>query len=130
MRYAISAKTIIPTTTARSVKMPYRLSKVTWVLEIAIFWVSGFFPSGLFVLKRYALTVLLTLFRVSLWDIDKGPVPVLLVLAFKSVWQSYAPPMEVLGPLELLRRMVNESIRVGLANNVFSLRKLSLLSYN
>jgi putative transposase len=36
----------------------------------------------------------------------------------------------VLGLLEVFRRMVNESIRIGLANNVSSLRRLSLLSYN
>jgi len=32
--------------------------------------------------------------------------------------------------LEVFRRMVNESIRIGLANHVCSLRRLSLLSYN
>jgi putative transposase len=32
--------------------------------------------------------------------------------------------------LEVFRRMVNESIRIGLANDVSSLRRLSLLSYN
>jgi putative transposase len=32
--------------------------------------------------------------------------------------------------LELFRKMVNESIRIGLANNASPLRKLSLLSYN
>jgi putative transposase len=53
-----------------------------------------------------------------------------LVRAFKSVWQNYAPSPEVLGLLELFRKMVNESIRIGLANNVSSLRKLSLLSYS
>jgi putative transposase len=52
------------------------------------------------------------------------------VLAFKSVWQNYTPALEVLELLELFRRMVNESIRIGLANNVSSLRKLSLLSYS
>jgi putative transposase len=36
----------------------------------------------------------------------------------------------VLGLLEVFRRMVNESIRIGLANNISSLKKLSLLSYN
>jgi len=58
------------------------------------------------------------------------PVPVSLVRAFKSVWQNYTPALEVLGLLELFRKMVNESIRIGLANNASSLRKLSLLSYN
>jgi putative transposase len=35
-----------------------------------------------------------------------------------------------LGLLEVFRRMVNESIRIGIANDMSSLRKLSLLSYN
>src|ERR1700704_1094567 len=52
------------------------------------------------------------------------------LLARKSVWQHYAPTRDVLGLLEVFRRMVNESIRIGLANNVSSLRRLSLLSYN
>src|SRR6059036_751824 len=51
-------------------------------------------------------------------------------MAFKSVWQHYAPTRDVLGLLEVFRRMVNESIRIGLVNDVSSLRKLSLLSYN
>src|ERR1700751_2663303 len=54
----------------------------------------------------------------------------LLLLAVKSVWQPYAPTRDVLGLLEVFRRMVNESIRIGLLNNVSSLRRLSLLSYN
>src|SRR5437870_13644973 len=52
------------------------------------------------------------------------------LLAVKSVWQHYAPTRDVLGLLEVFRRMVNESIRIGLANHVCSLRRLSLLSYN
>src|SRR5467141_1341854 len=52
------------------------------------------------------------------------------LLALKSVWQNYAPTQDVLGLLEVFRRMVNESIRIGLANDVSSLRRLSLLSYN
>ena len=52
------------------------------------------------------------------------------LLAVKSVWQYYAPPQEVLVLLEVFRRMVNESIRIGIANDASSLRKLSLLSYN
>src|SRR3989449_7087472 len=52
------------------------------------------------------------------------------LLAVKSAWQNYAPSREVLGLLEVFRRMVNESIRIGLANDVSSLRRLSLLSYN
>ena len=52
------------------------------------------------------------------------------LLATKSVWQHYTPSREVLGLLEMFRRMVNESIGIGMANDVSSLRKLSLLSYN
>src|SRR2546430_1925110 len=51
-------------------------------------------------------------------------------MAFKSVWQHYAPTRDLLGLLEVFRRMVNESIRIGLANDASSLRRLSLLSYN
>src|SRR5436853_1828319 len=53
-----------------------------------------------------------------------------MLLAVKSVWQYYVSPSDVLGLLELFRRMVNESIRIGLANDVSSLKSLSLLSYN
>src|SRR6266566_1125710 len=60
----------------------------------------------------------------------EGFGPCCSLLAVKSVWQHYAPTRDVLGLLEVFRRMVNESIRIGLANNVSSLRKLSLLSYN
>src|SRR5467141_3569470 len=52
------------------------------------------------------------------------------LLALKSVWQHYAPTQDVLGLLEVFRRMVNDSIRIGIANDASSLRKLSLLSYN
>src|SRR5437867_7026656 len=52
------------------------------------------------------------------------------LLALKSVWQHYAPTQDVLGLLEVFRRMVNESIRIGIANDMSSLRQLSLLSYN
>src|SRR2546425_95196 len=52
------------------------------------------------------------------------------LLAVKSVWQHYAPTLEVLELLEVFRRMVNESIRIGLANEVSSLRRLSLVSYS
>src|SRR2546430_13409786 len=51
-------------------------------------------------------------------------------MAFKSVWQHYAPTRDVLGLLEVFRRMVNESIPIGIANDASSLRRLSLLSYN
>src|SRR6267143_3381762 len=52
------------------------------------------------------------------------------LLAVKSVWQHYAPTRDVLGLLEVFRRMVNESIWIGIANDASSLRRLSLLSYN
>src|SRR2546426_12730412 len=52
------------------------------------------------------------------------------LLAVKSVWQHYAPTRDVLGLLDMFRRMVNDSIRVGLSNDAFLLRRLSLLSYS
>jgi len=52
------------------------------------------------------------------------------VLAVKSVWQYYVPAADVLRLLDLFRRMVNDSLRIGLLNNASSLRRLSLLSYN
>ncbi|TMI54250.1 hypothetical protein E6H18_11100, partial [Candidatus Bathyarchaeota archaeon] len=51
-------------------------------------------------------------------------------MAVRSVWQNYAPTLDVLGLLKVFRMMVNESIRIGLANDVSSLRWLSLLSYS
>jgi len=53
-----------------------------------------------------------------------------IVLAVKSVWQNYVPSSDVLRLLELFRKMVNESLRIGTANDASSLRRLSLLSYN
>ena len=53
-----------------------------------------------------------------------------IVLAVKSVWQYYVPVDDVLRLLDVFRRMVNDSIRIGLLNDASSLRKLSLLSYN
>jgi putative transposase len=53
-----------------------------------------------------------------------------LLLAVKSVWQSYASSEDVLRLLRVFTRMVNESIRIGLMNNVSSLKALSLLSYS
>ena len=52
------------------------------------------------------------------------------LLAVKSVWQYYVPSSDVLRLLELFRKMVNESLRIGMANCASSLRRLSLLSYN
>src|SRR2546430_3987162 len=53
-----------------------------------------------------------------------------MLLAVKSVWQYYVSSSDVLGLLEGFRRMVNDSLRIGLVNDVSSLRRLSLLSYN
>ncbi len=50
--------------------------------------------------------------------------------AVKSVWQHYTPPAEVFRLLELFRTMVKDSIRIGLFNNVSSLKRLSVLAYN
>ena len=52
------------------------------------------------------------------------------MLAVKSVWQYYVPERDILRLLDVFRRMVNESLRIGIANSVSSLRELSLLSYN
>src|SRR5213594_4767524 len=53
-----------------------------------------------------------------------------IVFAVKSVWQYYVPVGDVLRLLDLFRQMVNDSIRIGLLNDVSSLRRLSLLSYS
>ncbi|TMI47773.1 hypothetical protein E6H20_10410 [Candidatus Bathyarchaeota archaeon] len=53
-----------------------------------------------------------------------------IVLAFKSVWQYYAPTGDVFQLLDVFRQMVNDSIRTVLLNGACSLRMLSLLSYN
>jgi len=53
-----------------------------------------------------------------------------IVLAVKAVWQYYVPVADVLRLLDVFRRMVNDSIRIGLLNDASSLRRLSLLSYN
>src|SRR5256886_15737149 len=52
------------------------------------------------------------------------------LLAVRSVCQQYAPTRDVLGLLEVFRWMVNEFIRIGIATDASSLRRLSLLSYN
>ena len=51
-----------------------------------------------------------------------------IVLAVKSVWQYYVPVGDVHRLLDLFRQMVNDSIRIGLLNDVSSLRRLSILS--
>src|SRR6266702_3685063 len=53
-----------------------------------------------------------------------------ILFAVKFVWQYYVSAADVLRLLDLFRRMVNDSLRIGLLNDALSLRKLSLLSYN
>jgi putative transposase len=51
------------------------------------------------------------------------------VQVFKSVWQHYAPTPETSWLLKQFRQMLNDCIRVGLAENVTSLKSLSLKAY-
>ncbi len=51
------------------------------------------------------------------------------MLAFKAVQQNYTPNNELLRLLEQFRQMVNDSIRIGLTENVTSLKSLSLKAY-
>ena len=51
-------------------------------------------------------------------------------MAVLSVRQDYAPPEVLLGLLDVFRRMVNDSTRIGLFNDTSSLRRLSLLAYS
>jgi putative transposase len=52
-----------------------------------------------------------------------------ILLAVKAVQQNYTPNSELLGLLEQFRQMVNDSVRIGLAENVTSLKSLSLKTY-
>jgi hypothetical protein len=52
------------------------------------------------------------------------------LLARKAVKQSYSPSAEVLGLMRSFRTMTNECIRIGLASDASTLRRLSLLSYH
>ncbi len=49
--------------------------------------------------------------------------------ATKAVIQGYTPNARILDLLEIFRQMVNDSIRIGLANDVPTFKKLSSLSY-
>lgn len=51
------------------------------------------------------------------------------VLAVKTVQQRHASNSELLGLLEQFRRMLNDCIRIGLTENVTSLKALSLKAY-
>lgn len=51
-------------------------------------------------------------------------------MSVKSIRQQYSPPPELLQMMETFRDMVNYCIRIGLENNVSTLKKLSLISYH
>jgi len=51
------------------------------------------------------------------------------VLAIKTVQQFYEPDKNIMGLLEEFRRMMNHCIQIGIAENVSSLKALSLKSY-
>lgn len=46
-----------------------------------------------------------------------------------AVIQRYAPNARILELLEMFRQMVNDCMKIGLANDVSTLKKLSSLSY-
>ena len=48
----------------------------------------------------------------------------------KSIKQKYNPSPELEPMMETFREMVNHCIKIGLENNISTLKKLSLLSYN
>ncbi|MGA2238993.1 MAG: hypothetical protein ABSG74_07265, partial [Candidatus Bathyarchaeia archaeon] len=48
---------------------------------------------------------------------------------FKSVWQHYAPTPETSWLLEQFRQMLNDCVRIGLAEKATSLKSLSLKAY-
>lgn len=62
-------------------------------------------------------------------DKVKIECPWLAVQVVKAVQQNYMPTDEVLVLLEQFRRMVNDCIRIGLTENVTSLKALSLKAY-
>ena len=53
----------------------------------------------------------------------------LVVLAFKAVQQHYVPDDSILRLLEQFRKMVNHCLRIGLAEDLTSLKALSLRAY-
>ena len=52
-----------------------------------------------------------------------------LVTAIKSIKQQFQPTPELLKLMETFRQMVNDCIRIGLDNNVSTMKKLSNLAY-
>ena len=51
------------------------------------------------------------------------------VLARKSIKQSYRPSSKILSLMQSFKQITNDCIRIGLANNASSLKRLSILSY-
>jgi putative transposase len=51
-------------------------------------------------------------------------------LPLKSIKQKFTPNTEQLKMMETFKDMVNHCIRIGLENNCFIMKKLSLLSYH
>jgi putative transposase len=58
------------------------------------------------------------------------PWNILDLLVRKAVRQSYSPSTEVLDLMRSFKEMTNKCIRIGLASDVATLRRLSLLSYH
>ncbi|WP_157927955.1 RNA-guided endonuclease InsQ/TnpB family protein [Candidatus Nitrosotalea okcheonensis] len=50
-------------------------------------------------------------------------------MATKCIKQSYQSPPELLSMMETFRQMVNDCIRIGIANNCSTMKRLSILSY-
>jgi putative transposase len=62
------------------------------------------------------------------WPLNSMPVS-FVVLARKSVKQSYHPSNTIFQLMQDFRQMTNECIRIGLRENISTLKALSLLSY-
>ena len=52
-----------------------------------------------------------------------------IIIATKSIKQYYEPSTEVLHMMEVFRKMVNDCLRIGLANNVSTMKQISKLCY-
>lgn len=51
------------------------------------------------------------------------------VAAIKSIKQSYSPSERILVMMETFRQMINDCIRVGLENNVSTLKSMTRFCY-
>jgi putative transposase len=45
------------------------------------------------------------------------------------VWQNYQPTAEILLLMETFRHIINECVRIGLENNISTMKKLGNLAY-